>query len=83
MQPGGVFDNLTGLDDAGQEARTIIRERQAEYDNIERHPDIGDLVDPRARQWKQFLLPEMNEESVVQCPLPERTDIKGQTDSGV
>jgi FPC/CPF motif-containing protein YcgG len=82
MQPGGVFDDLTGLDDTGQEARTIIRERQAEYDDIDRHPDIGDLVDPRARQWKQFLLPETNEESVVRCPLPERTDVKGRTDSG-
>lgn len=81
MQPGGVFDNLTGLDDSGQEARTIIRERQAEYDDVERHPDIGDLIDPRARQWKQFLLPETNEESVVRCPLPERSDVEGRTDS--
>lgn len=78
VQPWGIFDGLTGLDDAGQEARTIIRERLASYDDVPMHPDAGDFVDPRKREWKQYLLPETNEESVDRCPLPERDDVAGR-----
>lgn len=77
VQPWGIFDGLTGLDDEGQKARTIIRERLAAYDDVEAHPDAGDFVDPRTREWKQYMLPETNEESVARCPLPERTDVEG------
>lgn len=80
VQPRGVFEGITGLDDRGQEARTIIRERLAEYDDISMHPDTGDFIDPETREWKQYLLPETNEESVARCPLPERTDVKGTRD---
>ncbi len=41
------------------------------------HPDAGDFVDPRTREWKQYMLPETNAESVARCPLPERTDVEG------
>lgn len=78
IQPWGIFEGLTGLDDEGQEARTVIRERLAAYDDIEAHPDAGDFVDPRTREWKQYMLPETNEESVARCPLPERTDVEGR-----
>jgi FPC/CPF motif-containing protein YcgG len=78
VQPWGIFDGLTGLDDEGQEARTIIRERLAAYDDVEAHPDAGDFVDPRTREWKQYMLPETNEESVARCPLSERTDVEGR-----
>lgn len=72
VQPWAVFDGLTGLDDEGQEARTVIRDRLERYDDIEMHPDSGDLVDPRTKEWKQYMLPETNAESVVRCPLSER-----------
>lgn len=78
VQPWGVFDGLTGLDDEGQEARTVIRERLTAYDDVGKHPDAGDFVDPRTREWKQYMLPETNEESVARCPLPERTDVEGR-----
>lgn len=78
VQPWGIFEGLTGLDDEGQEARTIIRERLAAYDDVEPHPDAADFVDPRATEWKQYLLPDTNEESVARCPLPERTDVAGR-----
>jgi FPC/CPF motif-containing protein YcgG len=78
VQPWGIFEGLTGLDDEGQEARTIIRERLVEYDDVAAHPDAGDFVDPRTREWKQYMLPETNEESVARCPLPERTDVEGR-----
>jgi len=79
IQPQNTFDDLTGFDDTGQKARTLIKERQAAYDDIERHPDILDHIDPRERQWKKFMLPETNEESLVRYPLSERTDVEGRT----
>ena len=78
VQPWSIFDGLTGLDDEGQEARTIIRDRLAAYDDAEMHPDAGDFVDPRAKEWQQYMLPETNAESVARCPLPERTDAEGR-----
>ncbi|WP_408959589.1 YqcI/YcgG family protein [Natrinema sp. 74] len=77
VQPWGIFEGLTGLDDDGQEARTIIRDRLAAYDDVEMHPDAGDFVDSRKREWKQYMLPETNAESVARCPLYERTDVEG------
>ncbi|MFC5970003.1 YqcI/YcgG family protein [Halomarina salina] len=73
VQPTAVFDGLSGMSDDGQRARAVIRERLSTYDGIERHPDSGDYSDPRKREWKQYLLPDTNEESVTRCPLPERT----------
>lgn len=78
VQPWGIFEGLTGLDDEGQRARTVIRERLAAYDDVSMHPDAGDFVDPRTHEWKQYMLPETNEESVARCPLPERTDVAGR-----
>lgn len=73
IQPAGVFDGLSGMTDEGQKARSIIRDRLADYDDVPRHPDSGDYADPRRHEWKQYLLPETNDESVARCPLPERS----------
>ena len=73
VQPAGVFDGLSGMDEGGQRARSVIRDRLAEYDSVSRHPDSGDYADPRRHEWKQYMLPETNAESVARCPLPERT----------
>ncbi|PSP42965.1 hypothetical protein BRC68_09520, partial [Halobacteriales archaeon QH_6_64_20] len=50
-----------------------IRDRLREYDSVPRHPDSGDYADPRRHEWKQYMLPETNAESVARCPLPERS----------
>lgn len=73
VQPAGVFEGLSGMSDEGQRARSTIRDRLEEYDEVPRHPDSGDYADPRRREWKQYILPETNEESVARCPLPERS----------
>jgi uncharacterized protein len=73
IQPAGVFEGLSGMSDDGQRARSTIRNRLREYDDVSRHPDSGDYSDPRRREWKQYMLPETNEESVARCPLPERS----------
>ena len=61
------------MSDDGQRARSTIRYRLAAYDDIPRHPDSGDYADPRRREWKQYMLPETNAESVARCPLSERS----------
>lgn len=73
IQPAGVFDGLSGMTDEGQRARSVIRDRLADYDDVPRHPDSGDYADPRRHEWKQYMLPETNAESVARCPLPERS----------
>lgn len=73
IQPASVFDGLSGMSDKGQQARSTIRDRLDDYDDISRHPDLGDYVDPRKREWKQYMLPETNNESLVRCPLSERS----------
>jgi hypothetical protein len=73
VQPAGVFEGLSGMSEKGQYARSRIRDRLAEYDSIPSHPDSGDYADPRRHEWKQYMLPETNAESVARCPLPERS----------
>lgn len=73
IQPSGVFEGLSGMSDEGQRARSTIRDRLSEYDDVPRHPDSGDYSDPRRREWKQYMLPETNAESVARCPLSERS----------
>jgi len=33
------------------------------------HPDIGDYGAENSHEWKQYILPETNEESVMRCPI--------------
>ena len=73
IQPAGVFEGLSGMSEEGQYARSVIRDRLAEYDSVPSHPDSGDYSDPRRHEWKQYMLPETNAESVARCPLPERS----------
>ena len=46
----------------------MIRKRLLAYDDIPMHPDIG-LRNKRNLEWKQYMLPETNEESVMRCPI--------------
>ncbi|WP_232686177.1 YqcI/YcgG family protein [Halobacterium zhouii] len=62
VQPRWVFDGLGGDTEEGQRARKIIRGRLAEYDDVARHPDIGDYGAPGVHEWEQYVLPDDNEE---------------------
>ncbi|QWC20813.1 YqcI/YcgG family protein [Halorubrum sp. 2020YC2] len=57
FQPWTNFESLTGLDDKGQEARTLIRRRLSQYDDVDKHPDAGDLDDPRKLEWQDTWYP--------------------------
>ena len=69
FQPRGTLEDITGDTPEGQKARTAIRARLADYDDVDPHPDIGDYGDPATREWKQYLPPTSNEESLDEFPF--------------
>ena len=73
IQPRRALDDITGDTAEGQQARSIIRERLEDYDDVAPHPDIGDYGDPDNREWKQYLLPTSNEESLDEFPFEIET----------
>ncbi len=73
VQPRWVFDGLGGDTEAGQRARRIIREQLADYDDVPRHPDIGDYGDPDVHEWEQYVLPDSNDERFDEFPVSDWT----------
>jgi FPC/CPF motif-containing protein YcgG len=69
IQPRGTLNDITGDTEAGQQARTKIRQRLKEYDDVPLHPDMGDYGDADSREWKQYFLPEDPTNSIETCPL--------------
>lgn len=69
IQPRGVLDDISANTIKGQRARSIIGDRLKAYDDIAPHPDIGDYNDPNTREWKQYLLPTSNTESLTEFPF--------------
>lgn len=69
VQPRGTLDDLTVDTEAGKQARRVIRDRMTDYDDVSLHPHIGNFGDPESREWKQYLLPKHNSESIEMCPL--------------
>lgn len=68
-QPRAIFEGITGDTPAGKEARRVIRERIEAYDGVCPHADLGDWGDSHTREWKQYLLPERNDDTLTTCPL--------------
>lgn len=69
IQPRRILDDVTGDTKEGRRARSVIRGRLQDYDDDAPHPDIGDYGDPDTREWKQYLLPTSNEESLDEFPF--------------
>lgn len=69
IQPRRTLDDISGDTMEGQHARSVIRDRLKDYDDIAPHPDIGDYGDPNTREWKQYLPPTSNEESLNEFPF--------------
>lgn len=71
VQPRWVFDGIGGDTEAGQEARRLIRDRLADYDDFGPHPDIGTYGDPEVHEWEQYMLPDSNDERVEEFPVED------------
>ncbi|MEC2305794.1 YqcI/YcgG family protein [Heyndrickxia faecalis] len=76
MQPRGTLDDITADTKKGQQVRKLIRERLKNYDSVDLHPDIGNYGDPTNKEWRQYLLPETNDESVIRCPIRRKAKVK-------
>ncbi|WP_224270945.1 YqcI/YcgG family protein [Haloprofundus salinisoli] len=74
IQPRRTLDDISGDTMEGQRARSVIRDRLTDYDDVEPHPDIGDYGDPSTREWKQYLLPTSNEEGLSEFPFEIDTE---------
>ncbi|QLG60961.1 YqcI/YcgG family protein [Halorarum salinum] len=69
VQPRWVFDGFEAGTEAGERARRTIRERLEEYDDVPRHPDVGDYGAPGVREWEQYMLPDSNEARPEDFPI--------------
>ena len=76
IQPRKILDDISGDTIEGQRARSVIRARLGEYDDLGPHPDIGDYTDPDTREWKQYLLPTSNETTLSEFPFEIDTDCR-------
>lgn len=74
IQPRRILDDISGDTIEGQQARSVISDRLEEYDDVAPHPDIGDYGDPDTREWKQYLLPGSNGESLDEFPFEIDTE---------
>ena len=74
IQPRRTLDDISGDTIEGQHARSVIRDRLTDYDDIAPHPDIGDYGDPDTREWKQYLLPTSNGENLREFPFEIDTE---------
>lgn len=71
VQPRWVFDGLGPDTEAGRRARRTIRDRLADYDDVPRHPDVGDYGAPGVHEWEQYALPDGNDERVDEFPIDD------------
>lgn len=69
FQPRDVFDIGNLGKNSGEQARTLIRKRLFAWDGVAHHPALGTYGDPDNREWKQYFLPDGNEEPAGRCPL--------------
>jgi len=74
IQPRSVLDDVGGETVDGQRARSVIRDRLDDYDDVDLHPDIGDYADPDSREWKQYFLPKSEGESIDEFPFEITTE---------
>ncbi len=77
MQPRSNFDLVAGINHPNGEAvREQIRQRMADYDQLESPTELGTYGDPANREWHQYVLREANVVPTGRCPLnirPSRT----------
>lgn len=74
VQPRRILDDVSGDTMEGQHARSVIRDRLKDYDDVTPHPDIGDYGDTNTREWEQYLLPTSNKNSLEEFPFKIDTE---------
>lgn len=70
FQPRFVFDDIREGTTKGDDARTIIRGRLKDYDNVDITPLLGSFGDESNREWKQYYLDDGTDiEQATECPV--------------
>ncbi|MFB9832656.1 YqcI/YcgG family protein [Actinoallomurus acaciae] len=73
FQPRWVFEGLESGTPRGGAARRVIRNRIRRFDGMEPAPQLGDYGAEDNREWKQYFLPDGNEEEIHGCPFHSGT----------
>ena len=63
------FDVVAGDSPQGRRARAIIRSKLAEYDEVPIWPALGYHGRPENRDWKEYFVPDSNDEIATRCPF--------------
>jgi len=71
FQLRSVFSGIEVGTAAGDIARQRIRARLAAWDEVGRHPSMGDHDELSDDEWRQYFLTDSNEDLHPKCPLAE------------
>ena len=63
------FDVVAGDSPQGRRAREIIRTKLAAYDEVPIWPALGYHGRPENRDWKEYFVPDSNDEIAFRCPF--------------
>ena len=74
VQARDGFDVVAGDTPQGRNARRIIRDKLAEYDELAVYPELAYFGTAENREWKQYFVPETNEPITRSCPFAPRDD---------
>jgi FPC/CPF motif-containing protein YcgG len=72
FQPRWVFEGLGADTPRGTTARRVIRERLRAYDYVQPSPELGAYGNDENREWRQYFLPDDNQDSLPECPFRHR-----------
>ncbi len=78
FQPRFVFDDISEDSKQGRNARTIIRGRLKDYDDVPASPLLGSFGADGNREWAQYFLEDDNSTALTGCPMHVKSEEKVQ-----
>ncbi len=67
------FDRIAGDTPPGRQARRIIRQKLAAYDGMPIYSELRHYGHPSNREWKQYFVPEDDQQIEDRCPFGGKT----------
>lgn len=74
FQPRWVFDGVGPETRQGKAARKVIRRRLEDFDGMPPSEHLGDYGSPDNREWRQYFLPDTDQEALPGCPFRAAQD---------
>ena len=69
FKPRWVFEGLEPHTPRGEAARRVIRNRIRRFDGMEPAPQLGGYGDDDNLEWRQYFLPDSNDQEIEGCPF--------------